>query len=250
MAVPGPRTDSRSPDTAPRELGVSNVKVADVWREYGLQPWRTEMFSFRRPADPQLEAKVRDVFGLYLSPPENAIVLCADEKSQVQALDRTAPILQLRPGSPAKQTHDYVRHGHHQAVGGPRSRHRQGHRRVLPAAPAAGVLEVPEKGRRRPSAARHIVVDNYPPASTRTCRRGSLGTRGSRSTSTDLGVPAEHGRGLRHHDPRGHRPRNFRGVKDLITAIETVINDWHDRLPMRALRNSVRYFWQSTADGA
>lgn len=92
-----------------RELGLSNVKVADVWREYGLQPWRSETFKFS--TDPELEAKVRDVVGLYLNPPDTAVVLCVDEKSQVQALDRTAPILPLRPGLPEKQTHDYVRHG-------------------------------------------------------------------------------------------------------------------------------------------
>ncbi len=92
-----------------RELGVSNVKVADVWRVYGLQPWRRESFKFS--TDPQLEAKVRDVVGLYLNPPENAVVVCVDEKSQIQALDRTAPILPLWPGLPEKATHDYVRHG-------------------------------------------------------------------------------------------------------------------------------------------
>jgi len=92
-----------------RELGLSNVKVAAVWREYGLQPWRSQTFKFS--TDPELEAKVRDVVGLYLNPPDKAVVLCVDEKSQVQALDRTAPILPLRPGLPEKQTHDYVRHG-------------------------------------------------------------------------------------------------------------------------------------------
>ena len=91
------------------ELGLSNVKVAKVWREYGLKPWRRETFKFS--TDPQLEAKIRDVTGLYLNPPDKAVVLCLDEKSQVQALDRTAPILPLRPGIPEKQTHDYVRHG-------------------------------------------------------------------------------------------------------------------------------------------
>jgi transposase len=91
------------------ELGLSNVTVAKVWKQWGLQPWRVETFKFS--TDPELEAKVRDVVGLYLNPPENAIVLSVDEKSQIQALDRTAPILALRPGIPEKQTHDYVRHG-------------------------------------------------------------------------------------------------------------------------------------------
>ena len=91
------------------QLGISNVWVARIWRKWGLQPWRRETFKFS--TDPQLEAKVRDVVGLYLNPPEKAVVLWVDEKSQVQALDRTAPILPMRPGLPEKATHDYVRHG-------------------------------------------------------------------------------------------------------------------------------------------
>jgi transposase len=91
------------------ELGLSNVTVAAVWKRWDIQPWRTETFKFS--TDPQLEAKVRDVVGLYLHPPQRAVVLCLDEKSQVQALDRTAPILPLRPGLPERASHDYVRHG-------------------------------------------------------------------------------------------------------------------------------------------
>src|SRR5512144_293267 len=90
-------------------LRVGDATVARAWRRYGVQPWRRETFKFS--TDPQLEAKVRDVVGLYLDPPEKAVVLCVDEKSQIQALDRTAPILPLRPGLPEKATHDYVRHG-------------------------------------------------------------------------------------------------------------------------------------------
>jgi len=90
-------------------LGISNVWVAKIWRKWGLQPWRRETFKFS--TDPQLEAKVRDVVGLYLNPPDKAVVLSIDEKSQIQALDRTAPILPMRPGLPEKATHDYVRHG-------------------------------------------------------------------------------------------------------------------------------------------
>jgi len=91
------------------ELGLSHVTIAKVWKKWNLQPWRVQTFKFS--TDPELEAKIRDVVGLYLNPPDKAIVLCVDEKSQVQALDRTAPILPLRPGIPEKQTHDYVRHG-------------------------------------------------------------------------------------------------------------------------------------------
>ena len=92
-----------------KELGVSFATVARIWRDWDLQPWRIETFKFS--TDPELDAKVRDVVGLYMNPPENAIVVCIDEKTQIQALDRTAPILPLRPGLPARQTHDYLRHG-------------------------------------------------------------------------------------------------------------------------------------------
>ena len=91
------------------ELGISNVAVANIWRQHDLQPWRTETFKFS--TDPQLDAKVRDVVGLYLAPPAKAVVVCVDEKSQIQALDRTAPMLPIAPGLPERRTHDYKRHG-------------------------------------------------------------------------------------------------------------------------------------------
>lgn len=91
------------------QLGVGDATIARAWRKYGIKPWRRETFKFS--TDPELEAKIRDVVGLYLAPPENAIVLCVDEKSQIQALNRTAPILPLRPGLPEKATHDYKRNG-------------------------------------------------------------------------------------------------------------------------------------------
>lgn len=78
-----------------RHLGIGDATVARAWRRYGVKPWRRETFKFS--TDPQLEAKVRDVVGLYLNPPANAIVLCVDEKSQIQALNRTQPILPVRP---------------------------------------------------------------------------------------------------------------------------------------------------------
>jgi hypothetical protein len=92
-----------------KHLGLGDATVARAWRKYRVQPWRRETFKFS--TDPQLEAKVRDVVGLYLNPPEKAIVLCVDEKSQIQALNRTAPILPLREGLPEKATHDYKRNG-------------------------------------------------------------------------------------------------------------------------------------------
>jgi transposase len=92
-----------------RHLGIGDATVAKAWREYRVQPWRAE--SFRFSTDPELVGKVTDVVGLYLAPPENAIVLCVDEKSQIQALDRAAPILPLQPGLAERRSHDYVRHG-------------------------------------------------------------------------------------------------------------------------------------------
>jgi len=92
-----------------RHLKISDHAVASIWREHGVQPWRST--SFRFSTDPELEAKVVDVVGLYLDPPENAIVLSVDEKSQIQALDRTAPILPMQPHLIERRSHDYVRHG-------------------------------------------------------------------------------------------------------------------------------------------
>jgi transposase len=95
--------------TLARHLGVTRTLVHGVWQRYEVQPHRVERFKLSN--DPKLEEKVRDIVGLYLNPPDRALVLCVDEKSQIQALDRTAPILPLRPGLPERQTHDYKRHG-------------------------------------------------------------------------------------------------------------------------------------------
>jgi transposase len=89
--------------------GVSVSSVQRIWRAFGLQPHRME--TFKLSTDPNFVAKVRDVVGLYVSPPQHAIVLCVDEKSQIQALDRSQPMLPLRPGQPARRSHDYTRHG-------------------------------------------------------------------------------------------------------------------------------------------
>ena len=88
---------------------VSPATVQRVWKKHKLQPHRVESFKFSN--DPEFARKVRDIVGLYMNPPDKAIVLSVDEKSQIQALDRTQPILPLRPGLPARQTHDYERHG-------------------------------------------------------------------------------------------------------------------------------------------
>ena len=93
---------------APR-VGVDHATVAAVWKEFGVRPWKAETFKFS--TDPELVAKVTDVVGLYLAPPDNAIVLCVDEKSQIQALNRTQKVLPMAPGHAEQRTHDYVRHG-------------------------------------------------------------------------------------------------------------------------------------------
>jgi transposase len=91
------------------ELGMSQSAISRIWRAFGLQPHRRD--SWKLSKDPQFVDKVHDVVGLYLDPPEAAVVLCVDEKSQIQALDRTSPVLPMLPGTPARASHDYVRAG-------------------------------------------------------------------------------------------------------------------------------------------
>jgi len=92
-----------------KAVGIGKSSVQRIWHAFGLKPHRTE--SFQLSKDPQLIEKVRDIVGLYMSPPENAMILCVDEKSQIQALNRTQPLLPLRPGQIERRTHDYERHG-------------------------------------------------------------------------------------------------------------------------------------------
>jgi len=91
------------------ETGMSQNAISRIWRAFGLQPHRQERWKLSK--DPLFVDKVKDICGLYLNPPERAVVLCVDEKSQIQALDRTAPILPMLPGTPARATHDYERNG-------------------------------------------------------------------------------------------------------------------------------------------
>jgi transposase len=91
------------------ETGLSQSSVSRIWRAFGLKPHVVE--TWKLSTDPEFIAKVRDVVGLYMNPPEHALVLAVDEKSQIQALDRTAPCLPILPTTPARMTHDYVRHG-------------------------------------------------------------------------------------------------------------------------------------------
>ena len=150
---------------------VSHRAVARIWRAFGLQPHRTE--TFQLSADPFFVEKVRDIVGLYLNPPERAIVLCVDEKSPVQAWDRTRPLLPLRPGLPQRQTHDYIRHGTTslfaalevatgRVIGKCLRRHRSREFRKF--------LEAVE-GQLPPEPEIHIVMDNYGTHKTPMVRR-------------------------------------------------------------------------------
>lgn len=149
--------------TLGRELGLSQTAVSRIWRAFGLKPHLRE--SFKLSTDPFFVEKVRDVVGLYLCPPAKAIVLCVDEKSQVQALDRTQPTQPLLPGRPAKGTHDYTRHGTTslfaalnvatgQVIGECHRRHR--HQEFVAFLDHLDTTLVREAG-----TAIHVVMDNY-----------------------------------------------------------------------------------------
>ena len=124
-----------------KECGLSFATVGRIWRAFGLKPHRSE--TFKLSADPLFIEKVRDIVGLYLHPPERAVVLCVDEKSQIQALQRSQPELPLRPGVPRRQTHDYRRNGTTSLFAALNAATGGGDWQVLPAAPRGGVQEVP-----------------------------------------------------------------------------------------------------------
>lgn len=107
-SAPPDATHWSTRDLAKRH-GISKTTVAEIWRAFGLKPWMEE--SFKISPDPDLVEKTRDIVGLYLNPPEAAVVFAVDEKPQIQALDRTAPTLPMLPGTPKRATHDYLRHG-------------------------------------------------------------------------------------------------------------------------------------------
>jgi len=143
--------------------GLSQSAIVRIWHAFGLQPQRSE--TFKLSTDPFFVEKVRDVVGLYLNPPDRAIVLCVDEKSQVQALDRTQPLLPMQPGQAERHTHDYVRHGTTalfaalnvatgEVLGRCHSRHRQQE--------FVRFLDlIDSRVRREPGVEIHLVMDNY-----------------------------------------------------------------------------------------
>ncbi|MEU4198345.1 IS630 family transposase [Kribbella sp. NPDC026611] len=224
-----------------RHLRIGDATVARAWREFGVQPWRSE--SFRFSTDPELVAKVTDVVGLYLAPPDNAVVLCVDEKSQIQALDRTAPILPLQPGLAERRSHDYVRHGTTtlfaaleiatgQVTAAVKPRHR--HQEFL-----AFLKQV---ARAHPGRELHLVMDNYAAHKHPTIKawlaanpRVSVHFTPTHASWMNL-VEVWFSIIERQAIHRG----TFRSVHDLNTKIRTFITGWNDR--------SHPFAWTKTAD--
>lgn len=230
-------------------IKVSASTIQRAWRSYGIKPWKAE--SFRFSTDPELVGKVTDICGLYLAPPENAIVLCVDEKSQIQALDRTVPILPMQEGRIERRSHDYYRHGtstlfaaldiatgHVTAALKPRHRHqeflaflRQIERTYRHVVDEAGdPVEL------------HLVMDNYAAHKHKNVRAWL----------------ADHPRFVVHFTPthaswmnlvevwfgiverQAIRRGVFKSVRDLNAKIRTFIDGWNDR--------SHPFVWTKTAD--
>jgi transposase len=224
------------------ELGLSQSAVSRIWRAFALAPHRQE--SWKLSKDPLFVDKVRDVVGLYLDPPERAVVLCVDEKSQIQALDRTAPIFPMMPGVPARASHDYKRAGTSslyaaldlttgKVIGALHARHRAIEFKKFLATIDA---EVP------PDLAVHVVLDNASTHKTPTIKRWL----------------AAHPRFVLHFTPTSSswlnlverwfgelttkklRRGTHRSVRELNTDIRNWIKTWND--------NPRPYVWTKTAD--
>jgi transposase len=222
-------------------LKTSYSTVAKAWREVGVAPWRVETFKFS--TDPQLVAKVTDIVGLYLAPPEDAVVLCIDEKSQIQALDRTAPMLPMQPGLAERRTHDYKRNGTTtlfaaleiatgKVTGHCQPRHR--HQEFL--------RFLKQVARAYPEQELHLVMDNYA-AHKRIEIRDWLAANPRvhvhfTPTSASWMNLVEVWFGIieRQAIHRG----SFSSVKDLNAKIRAFIDGWNDR--------SHPFIWTKTAD--
>ncbi len=225
-----------------RQVGVSASTVNRIWQAFGLKPHLVE--TFKISTDPLFVEKVRDVVGLYLDPPEHALVLCVDEKSQIQALDRSQPVLPILPGTPARMSHDYKRHGttslfaaldiaSGKVIGGLHARHRAVEfkkfldqlDREVPAE-----LEV------------HLILDNYATHKTPTIKRWLV----------------RHPRFVLHFIPKGSSWLNLverwfaeittkmlrRGVHRSVADLEADIRSWLDHWN----QNPRPYVWVKTAD--
>src|SRR4051812_34980560 len=209
---------------------ISHATIARIWHRFGVQPWRAQTVKFS--TDPELEAKIRDVVGLYLHPPEKAVVLCVDEKPQIQALQRTAPTLPVRPGSPERASFDYLRHGTttlfaalEVATGRvtdactERHRHQEFLRFLKQVAAAYPRREL------------HVVVDNYA-----THKHPAVRACLARHPRVTLHFTPTSGSWLNLVEAffsiitrQALRRGNFPTVADLIAAIERFIAAWNDR---------------------
>jgi transposase-like protein len=224
-----------------KQLGIGDATVARAWRKYAVKPWRRETFKFS--TDPELEGKVRDVVGLYLNPPEKAVVLCVDEKSQIQALNRTAPILPLRPGLPEKATHDYKRNGTttlfaalEVATGKVTDQcyHRHG---------KAEFLDFLKKvAKTYPRRELHVVLDNY-----HTHKHDDINRWLAKNPQITLHFTPTSGSWLNLVEVffgiitrQAIRRGSFDSVKQLVGAISTFIDGWNDRCHP--------FTWTKTAD--
>ncbi|WP_141013664.1 IS630 family transposase [Nocardioides sambongensis] len=230
-------------------IKVSASTIQRAWRSYGIKPWKAE--SFRFSTDPELVGKVTDICGLYLAPPENAIVLCVDEKSQIQALDRTVPILPMQEGRIERRSHDYYRHGTStlfaaldiatgQVAAALKKRHR--HQEFL-----AFLRQIERTYRHVVDAdgvpvELHLVMDNY----------------AAHKHANVRAWLAEHPRFVVHFTPthaswmnlvevwfgiverQAIRRGVFKSVKDLNAKIRAFIDSWNDR--------SHPFVWTKTAD--
>lgn len=213
-----------------RDIHVSHDSIAALWRKYCLQPHRVQGFKFS--TDPQLEAKIRDVVGLYMDPPEGAVVVCVDEKSQIQALDRTQPILPMRPGQVERQTYDYKRNGTTtlfaaleiatgKVVDACKPRHR--HQEFL-----AFLKQV---AKAYPRVQLHVVADNYathkhPKVNAWLAKNPRIQLHFTPTSCSWLNlVECFFSIITRQAIRRG----TFTSVADLTTAIENYIDGWNDR---------------------
>jgi transposase len=224
-----------------RGIKVSHDRIAQVWKRFSLKPHRTQGFKFS--TDPELDAKIRDVVGLYLAPPQGAIVVCLDEKSQIQALDRTQPILPMRPGQIERQTWDYKRNGTTtlfaaleiatgKVVQACKPRHR--HQEFL-----AFLKQVAKAYPRRQL---HVVCDNYATHKHPTVRAWL-----DKNPRIHLHFTPTSGSWLNLVEcffaiitRQAIRRGTFTSVDDLVTAIQTWIDTWND--------NPHPFTWTKPAD--
>jgi transposase len=225
-----------------RSAGVSQSTVSRIWRTFGLKPHVVQ--TWKLSTDPQFIEKVRDVVGLYMAPPEHALVLCVDEKSQIQALDRTAPCLPMLPTTPARMTHDYVRNGttslfaaydlaSGSVIAQPYRRHRhQEFLRFLKLIDAAVPKELDL----------HLVLDNYATHKTPEIHKWLLRHPRFRlhftpTSSSWLNLVE---RWFAELTTRKLRRSAHRSVTELETDIRKWINEWN--------KNPRPFIWTKTAD--